>query len=152
MKLLVLCVLTMTVTVAMSRRWTFIPRKRLPMAHEVALKVEIIAGFNKKLDIWLARHGSRLSPIQKKTLYFVNRRYMQTHWSNYMLWVKRRINSLGRPGTTADYRNLGAEIGRRVPLELTYSFLVRRNLIPQWRQYMADLMARRVADIPVARG
>nr|AAA21522.1 lysin [Haliotis ovina] len=149
MKLLVLCVLAMMVTVAVSRRWAFIPPTRIPRAHEVALKVQIIAGWNRKLANWLARHGSRLSAIQKKTLYFVNRRYMQTHWPSYMIFVKKQIARLGRPGNTNDYSRLGAEIGRRIPMEVNYSFLVRRNLIPRWRQYMANLMAKRVEDIPV---
>nr|AAB59166.1 lysin [Haliotis diversicolor]AAB59215.1 sperm lysin [Haliotis diversicolor aquatilis] len=153
MKLLVLCVLAMTVTMATALRgWGYIPRTRLNRAFEVALKVQIIAGFDRKLTSWLGRHGSRLSAIQRKTLYFVNRRYLQTHWSAYMVWINKRIAALGRTATTADYNNLGAEIGRRIPMEVTYSFLVRRNLIPKWRPYMAAIMAKSAADLEVARG
>nr|AAA57520.1 lysin [Haliotis rugosa pustulata] len=149
MKLLILCVLATMVTMAMSRHWGFVPHRRLARQFEVALKVQIIAGFDRKLSGWLTRHGSRLSPIQRKTLYFVNRRYMQTLWQNYFRFVARRIGKLGRAPNVNDYNAVGAEIGRRVPLEVTYSFLVRRNLIPTWRQYMANLLARRVEDIPV---
>nr|AAA21517.1 lysin [Haliotis australis] len=150
MKLLVLCVLAMTATVAMSRRWRFVPHVQVNRSFEVALKVQIIAGFDRKLTSWLSRHGRRLNAVQRKTLYFVNRRYMQTHWQSYMVWINKQIAKLGRTATDADYASVGAEIGRRIPLELTYSFLVRRNLIPRWRPYMAALMAKRVQDIPVA--
>nr|AAA74102.1 lysin [Haliotis roei] len=150
MKLLVLCVLAMMVTMAMSRRhWHFVAHKHVSRPFEVALKVQIIAGFDRQLASWLQRHGRRLSAIQKKTLYFVNRRYMQTHWQAYMVWIVKQIEKLGRSPNVGDYSYVGAEIGRRIPLEVTYSFLVRRNLIPQWRQYMANLMAKRVEDIPV---
>ncbi|XP_046546079.1 egg-lysin-like isoform X2 [Haliotis rubra] len=149
MKLLVLCVLAMMVTVAMSRRWNFVAHRHVSRQFEVALKVQIMAGFDKKLANWLARHGRNLSPIQKKTLYFVNRRYMQTHWQMYMQFINREINKLGRAPNVNDYSRVGAEIGRRIPLEVTYSFLVRRNLIPRWRQYMGNLLAKRVENIPI---
>nr|AAA21523.1 lysin [Haliotis scalaris] len=149
MKLLVLCVLAMMVTIAMSRRWVFTPHKHVARQFEVALKVQIIAGFDRKLVNWLRRHGKYVSAIQRKSLYFVNRRYMQTHWQAYMVWIVKQVAKLGRPPTVSDYSYVGAEIGRRIPLEVTYSFLVRRNLIPEMRQYMRDLNAKRVEDIPV---
>nr|ADU20450.1 sperm lysin [Haliotis asinina] len=149
MKLLVLCTLAMMVTMAMSRSWGFIPRRSLARPYEVAMKTQIIAGFDRKLVSWLARHGSGLNAIQRKTLYFVNRRHMQTYWPSYTRYARRQTARLGRPATVNDYRRIGAEIGRRIPMELSYEVLVRRNMIPAWRQYMADLMAKRVEDIPV---
>nr|AAA21521.1 lysin [Haliotis midae] len=155
MKLLLLFVFAMVVTMVepyrhRRGRFYFIRHQYLAKPFEVALKVQIVAGFDRKLTAWLRRHGSHVrSAIKRKTLYFVNRRYMQTHWQAYMVWIVRKIKALGRPPTVADYTALGAEIGRRIPLEVTYSFLVRRNLIPSWRPYMARLMAKRPADIPI---
>nr|AAA21520.1 lysin [Haliotis laevigata] len=149
MKLMVLCVLAMMVTVAMCRRWHFVPHTHVARPFEVALKVQIIAGFDRKLVAWLQRHGRHLSAIQKKSLYFVNRRYMQTHWQAYMVWIAKQVAKLGRAPTVNDYSRIGAEIGRRIPLEVTYSFLVRRNLIPRMRQFMRDLIAKPVQDIPI---
>nr|AAA21519.1 lysin [Haliotis iris] len=151
MRLLVFCVLAM-VTISTTYGWGYPPGTFLSKAKLSALKTQIIAGFDRKLASWLRRHGNRLSAIQKKTLYFVNRRYMQTHWRSYMKFVRNQMKLLGRAETTADYNRVGAAIGKRIPLEITYSFLVRRNLIPKWKPYMARLMARRPGDIPTSRG
>nr|AAA57304.1 sperm lysin [Haliotis tuberculata lamellosa] len=141
MKLLVLCVLAMMVTMAVSH---------LTRQFEVALKVQIIAGFDKKLATWINRHGSGLSAIQKKTLYFVNRRYMQTYWQNYMLFVDEKIRKLGRAPNVNDYTAIGAEIGRRVPLQITiYPIMIKYHILPKWRPYMGKILALRVEDIPV---
>nr|UNY67726.1 lysin [Haliotis tuberculata] len=148
MKLLVLCVLAMMVTIAMSRHIQH--SGGLARQFEVALKVQIIAGFDKKLATWIHNHGSALSAIQKKTLYFVNRRYMQTHWKGYMLFVDEKIKKLGRPPNVNDYTAIGAEIGRRVPLQITiYPILIKYKLLPKWRPYMAVIMGKHVQDIPV---
>nr|AAA21518.1 lysin [Haliotis cyclobates] len=149
MKLLVLCVLSMMVTMAVSRRWHFTAHRRISRRFEAALKVQIILGFDKKLATWLARYGKNLSAIHKKTLYFYNRRHMQTHWQSYMRFTEKDIRKLGRPPNSNDYTRIGAEIGRRIPIELMYSFMVRRNMIPRWRPYMGVLLSKRKEDIPV---
>nr|P19448.1 RecName: Full=Egg-lysin; AltName: Full=Sperm-lysin; Flags: Precursor [Haliotis corrugata]AAA29197.1 sperm lysin precursor [Haliotis corrugata] len=151
MKLLVLCLFAMMATLAVSRhRFRFIPHKYIRKEFEVALKVEIIAGFDRTLVKWLRVHGGRLSTVQKKALYFVNRRYMQTHWQNYMLWIVRKTDALGRPPVVADYSRLGAEIGRRIDMAYFYNFLNGRNMIPKYLPYMEEINRMRPADVPVA--
>nr|3LYN_A Chain A, SPERM LYSIN [Haliotis fulgens]3LYN_B Chain B, SPERM LYSIN [Haliotis fulgens] len=131
------------------RRWTFVRYHYINKAYEVTMKIQIISGFDRQLTAWLRVHGRRLTNNQKKTLFFVNRRYMQTHWQNYMLWVKRKIKALGRPAAVGDYTRLGAEIGRRVDMVFFYNFLSGRKMIPPYSAYMAKLNALRPADVPV---
>nr|AAA21524.1 lysin [Haliotis gigantea] len=149
MKLLVLCVFAMMATVAMSRRWHFVQHQYVDKAFEIALKEEIVAGFDRTLVKWLRVHGRGLTPVQKKALYFVNRRYMQTHWQNYMLWIVKKIDALGRTPVVGDYRRLGAEIGRRIDMDYFYNFLKNRNMIPKYMPYMEELNRMPARDIPV---
>ncbi|XP_071099575.1 egg-lysin [Haliotis cracherodii] len=150
MKLLVLCVFAMMATLAVSRRYQFVQHQYIAKAFEVALKVEIIAGFDRTLVKWLRNHGRGLNENQRKVLYFVNRRYMQTHWQNYMLWIVKKTNALGRPPVVADYRALGAEIGRRIDMGYFYNFLKNRVMIPKYLPYMRRLNNMRPEDVPVA--
>ncbi|XP_046356651.1 egg-lysin isoform X1 [Haliotis rufescens] len=149
MKLLVLCIFAMMATLAMSRSWHYVEPKFLNKAFEVALKVQIIAGFDRGLVKWLRVHGRTLSTVQKKALYFVNRRYMQTHWANYMLWINKKIDALGRTPVVGDYTRLGAEIGRRIDMAYFYDFLKDKNMIPKYLPYMEEINRMRPADVPV---
>nr|Q01382.1 RecName: Full=Egg-lysin; AltName: Full=Sperm-lysin; Flags: Precursor [Haliotis kamtschatkana]AAA29200.1 lysin [Haliotis kamtschatkana kamtschatkana] len=149
MKLFVLCIFAMMATLAMSRSWTYVQPKFLNKAFEVALKEEIIVRWDRKLAKWLRVNGGPLSHVQKKALYFVNRRYMQTHWANYMLWINKKTDALGRTPVVGDYRRLGAEIGRRIDMVFFYKFLSGRNMIPKYMPYMEQINRMRAADIPV---
>ncbi|XP_046546077.1 egg-lysin-like isoform X1 [Haliotis rubra] len=157
MKLLVLCVLAMMVTVAMSRRWNFVAHRHVSRQYRSAkdrtstnrsaMKTGIITGFNRQLDGWLVQHGQTVSDKERKILRFVNIRYMQTHWPSFLKFARERMKKLANSPTEHDYLSIGAEIGRRVPLRFSYGFLIRKGLLPRWADYMQDLLDTPPGDI-----